>query len=61
MDPLISNGIEPVMLRALEKRGGDDAPPRRNKRRPPVRERADDENELELGVDIPEHTFDDLA
>ena len=62
MDPLITNGIDPALLRVLEKRGDERAPvPRR--RRPPVPEKTVEEEELdqEPGSDTPKHTLDDLA
>jgi hypothetical protein len=62
MDPLITNGIEPVMLRGLEKRGNERDPlPRR--KRPPVSEKTveGEESEGELGPEAPKHTLDDLA
>lgn len=64
MDPLITNGIDPALLRVLEKRGeAREATPRR--RRPPVPGKAVEETDEELrpepGSDTPKHTLDDLA
>jgi hypothetical protein len=63
MDPLITNGIEPVMLRGLEKRADEHDVPRR--KRPSVRvktvEAAEEEYKEESGPDIPQHKLDDLA
>jgi hypothetical protein len=63
MDPLITNGVDPALLRVLEKRGQERDPAAR-RRRPPVPEKTvaeDDENEQEPGSDTPKHTLDDLA
>ena len=69
MDPLITNGIDPVLPCALEKRGTERDRSRRQ--RPPVAERTVDpaesgsegeaEPESESESDNPKHTFDDLA
>jgi hypothetical protein len=63
MNPLSTNGVEPVILRGLEKRADDrDRLPRR--KRPAVRaETADDdaEHNEEPVPDIPKHQLDDLA
>ncbi len=61
MDPLITNGIDPALLRVVEKRGHDGDPqPRR--RRPAAPEKiVADENKLEPGPDNPKHALDDLA
>jgi len=61
MDPLITNAIDPALLRVLEKRGQerDPAAPRR---RPPVPEKpAEEENQQGPDPDAPKHTLDDLA
>lgn len=61
MDPLITNGVGSVTLGGLEKRSNDhDALPR-NKRRPSAGKTIEEENEVELGIDVPKHAFDDLA
>jgi hypothetical protein len=62
MDPLITNGIEPVMLRGLEKRADERDVPRR--KRPAVRVKsveAEEEDSEEPVPDIPKHQLDDLA
>ncbi len=65
MDPLITNAIDPALLRVLDKRGQErDSAARR--KRPPVPEKsgdgdcAENSNE-ETGPDAPKHTLDDLA
>ena len=61
MDPLITNGIDPALLRVLEKRGNErDAAPRRKRPGAPAKEV---EEELEQGTDpdTPKHALDDLA
>jgi hypothetical protein len=62
MNPLSTNGVEPLM-HGLEKRGDErDTAPRR--KRPAVRGKtvADrEEYNEELGPDIPKHLLDDLA
>lgn len=68
MHPLSTNGVEPVMLRGLEKRADErDSVPRR--KRPAVRaktiedheECTDEDKEEEPALDIPKHHLDDLA
>jgi len=61
MDPLITNGIDPALLRVLEKRGDErEAAPRR--RRPAVPEKTvAEENNPEPGPGTPKHALDDLA
>lgn len=63
MDPLITNGIDPTLLRVVEKRGQErDAAPRR--KRPAVPENTIEEAEQdsqEPDPDTPKHTLDDLA
>jgi hypothetical protein len=63
MDPLITNGIDPALLRVLEKRGDTrEAAPRR--RRPPGPGKTvepDEDNQQEPDPDTPKHTLDDLA
>lgn len=62
MDPLITNGIDPALMRVLEKRGGGerDAAPRR--KRPAVPEKpVERELEQEPDPDSPKHALDDLA
>ena len=62
MNPLSTNGIEPVM-RGLEKRA-DERDPVPRRKRPAAREKAVEDHEEydeELGPDIPKHQLDDLA
>jgi hypothetical protein len=61
MDPLITNGIDPELMRVQEKRGNErDTVPRR--KRPAVPEKlVDEELEQDPDADTPKHTFDDLA
>jgi hypothetical protein len=62
MDPLITNGIDPALLRVLEKRGQERDRAARRKR-PPVPEKpaGEEENKQEPDPDAPKHTLDDLA
>jgi len=63
MDPLITNGIDPALLRVLEKRG-DERDPVPRRKRPPVTEKPveeQEENKGEADPDTPKHTLDDLA
>ncbi len=63
MDPLITNGIDPALLRVLEKRGQERDPALRRKRPPlpesPVEEEQKDDPEQ--SPDAPKHELDDLA
>jgi hypothetical protein len=62
MEPLITNGIEPAMLRGLEKRGdARDPVPRRKRPAVPEKTVEEDESKEEPGLDTPKHTLDDLA
>ncbi|MGA3092982.1 MAG: hypothetical protein ABSD75_30680 [Terriglobales bacterium] len=64
MDPLITDGIDPALLRVLEKRGHDRDPGPRRKR-PLVPENTADEEAQEQGpepeAEDPRHALDDLA
>jgi hypothetical protein len=62
MEPLITNGIDPALLRVLEKRG-DERDPAPRRKRPAVPEKTAEEEELdqEPGPDAPKHAVDDLA
>ena len=61
MDPLITNGIDPALLRVLEKRR-DERDPVPRRKRPAVPEKpVEEENEEEPGPDTPKHAVDDLA
>jgi hypothetical protein len=63
MDPLITNGIDPALLRVLEKRGQERDPAARRKR-PAMprnsREEVEQDNQDPL-LDPPTHALDDLA
>jgi hypothetical protein len=60
MDPLITNRVDPALMRVLEKRGQErDAAMRR--RRPPVPPAKGDEEETGQDSEKPEHELDDLA
>jgi hypothetical protein len=62
MNPLSTNGIEPVM-RGLEKRA-DERDPVPRRKRPVVRGKTVEDHEEydeELGLDTPKHQLDDLA
>ena len=63
MDPLITNGIDPGLLRVIEKRGQErDREVRR--KRPPAPEPAVEvkqEDDAEPDPDAPKHELDDLA
>jgi hypothetical protein len=65
VDPLITNAIDPALLRVLDKRGDERAPaPRRKRPAVPektVEEAAEEEKKDEPGLDTPKHTLDDLA
>ena len=64
MDPLITNGIDPGLLRVIEKRGQErDREVRR--KRPPAPESSVEEvkkdGDEELDPEAPKHELDDLA
>jgi hypothetical protein len=62
MNPLSTNGVEPVM-RVLENRA-DERDPVPRRKRPVVHGKVvedHEENNEELGLDIPKHELDDLA
>ena len=67
MDPLIGNGIDPALLRVIDKRGQErDAQPRRRRTpagEPAVEEKEDvnRESDDEAAPDSPKHELDDLA
>jgi hypothetical protein len=59
VDPLLINGIDPVLLRGLEKGGEErDSVPRHKRARVPAKTV---EEEAEPGFDPPKHALDDLA
>ncbi|MFY9561126.1 MAG: hypothetical protein WAQ52_12905 [Terriglobales bacterium] len=57
MDPLITNRLDPALLRVLEKRGGEHEPPPR-RRRPAAPEKP---SAAEEKAEPTEHKIDDLA
>jgi len=61
MDPLITNAIDPALLRVLEKRGQERDPAAPRRRPPPPEKPAEEENKQEPDPDAPKHTLDDLA
>ena len=67
MDPLITNAIDPALLRVLEKRGDTRDPAPRRKRTAPHEKPVEEQEaepepeEEEPGSDTPKHTLDDLA
>lgn len=69
MDPLITNGIDPGLLRVIEKRGQErDREPRRKRPAPEMRvaaveaEAAGKDGDNDAGPDdAPKHMLDDLA
>ena len=63
MDPLLTNRIDPSLMRVIEKRGGErDAAPRRRRAAAPERAAEDEEkNEAEENPEATKHALDDLA
>ncbi len=65
MEPLITNAIDPALLRVLDKRGQERDSASRPKRPPSAEKSGDGEYEEEaskdLDPDAPKHTLDDLA
>ncbi|MBZ5657311.1 MAG: hypothetical protein LAO56_18750 [Acidobacteriia bacterium] len=63
MDPLLTNGIDPSLMRVIEKRGSErEATPRR--RRPAAPEKAvknEETGEEAENPETPKHALDDLA
>jgi len=60
MDPLITGGIDPALLRVLEKRGQEREGEMR-RRRPPAPPTKADEEAAEADPEAPKHELDDLA
>ncbi len=58
MDPLLTNRLDPALLRVLEKRGNEHEPPPK-RRRPAAPEKI--EEQQEENPDSPTHEIDDLA
>jgi hypothetical protein len=61
MDPLITNGVDPALLRVLEKRGQERAPEMRRRRAPISPNKAEEEKESDAEAEQPRHELDDLA
>ncbi len=61
MDPLITNGVDPAMLRNVDKRGHERDAEQRRKRPTAPGKTQPEEDELEPGEDTPKHALDDLA
>lgn len=64
MDPLITNGVDPALLRVLEKRGQERDPEPRRRRPPPAPEspvEEEEKEEQEPSPDGPKHELDDLV
>jgi len=64
MDPLITNGIDPGLLRVIEKRGQEHDRAWQRKRPPapePAGEAGKNDPEEEPVPDAPKHEVDDLA
>jgi hypothetical protein len=60
VDPLLTNRLDPALLRVVEKRGNErETTPRR--RRPAAPEKTTAEQSDEAGPDSPKHELDDLA
>lgn len=60
MDPLITNGVDPALLRVFEKRGHERDESTKRRRMPaPAPPR--DESEAEAESNSPKHELDDLA
>jgi len=60
VDPLLTNGIDPSLLRVIEKRGSErDATPRR--RRAPAPEKVAKDEEKEETPETPKHALYDFA
>ncbi|MGA8540230.1 MAG: hypothetical protein WB566_12080 [Terriglobales bacterium] len=66
MDPLITNGVDPALLRVLERRGQEhDSTPRRKRPAVPAEaveaENTKESNDPDTGLEAPKHILDDLA
>ena len=64
MDPLLTNRIDPSLLRVIEKHNSErDATSRRRRgaREKAVQNEDHDENEEEEKLETPKHSLDDLA
>lgn len=61
MDPLITNGTDPALLRVIEKRGQERHPEPRRRRVPAASPTEEKDREQEPDSDTPKHEVDDLA
>lgn len=61
MDPLITNGIDPALLRVVEKRSQERDPGTKRKRAPANLEHDDAEDDNAPDPEAPKHSLDDLA
>lgn len=61
MDPLITNGIDPALLRVVERRGQGQDPGTRRRRVPPSEPASAEKDEQQPDPDTPKHELDDLA
>jgi len=64
VDPLITNGIDPVLIRVQERRrDAHDSEPRRKRvpGAPGEEPETDEEREAETNQDVTKHAIDDLA
>jgi len=63
VDPLVTNGIDPSLLRVIEKRGSErEATPRRRRAAAPERAlKNEDRDKAEENPETPKHALDDLA
>jgi hypothetical protein len=63
MDPLLTNGIDPSLLRVIEKRASEREGAPRRRRKPPAEDIDPDKRpqEGESNPEAPAHLLDDLA
>lgn len=63
MDPLLTNGIDPSLVRVVEKRGSErEATPRRRRTAAPEKVVKDEERDVgDENPETPKHALDDLA
>lgn len=61
MDPLITNGVDPALLRVVEKRSQERDPGTARKRVPVHPEHDDSEDDDAPDPEAPKHSLDDLA
>jgi hypothetical protein len=61
MDPLITNGVDPALLRVLERRGQERDSEMRRRTPMPTEKRQDTEEDDVRDPEAPEHEIDDLA